>query len=66
MSMLEDFHKHYPSSTKERKDAFLTQCLLLFRTEATIYSEIMQSMKTATNQLNTPAWHRRHIFFPNC
>jgi len=33
--------------------------LLLFRSKATIYGEIMQHMKNATKQRNTPAWHRR-------
>ena len=35
------------------------ECLRLFGTQATIYSEIMQSMKNAPKQLNTPTWHRQ-------
>jgi|SRR6218665_563368 len=33
---------------------------ILFRTEVTIYCEILQCMKSTSKQLNTPAWHWRH------
>ena len=35
------------------------RCLLSFRIETIIYSEVMQDVQNATKQLNTSAWHRR-------
>jgi len=34
-------------------------CIPQFRTEAKMYSKIMQNMKNARKQLKIPAWHRR-------